>query len=348
MKTVPVMHELPATRPAAEAGGQPSARTARFGRNLARVASIALLALGLAHAPLAWSADEAKKDAPAKVSGYSKKGADTCLGCHDDDPSLLGIFRNVHGSPTNARSPFGHGQLQCESCHGPGDLHAKGKGRNRPKLIDFGKGSATPVAVQNGACLTCHNGTASHWAMGPHADADVSCADCHSSHKKSDPVLTAATQQDTCGTCHKHQHAAERMPYRHPLAEGKMSCTSCHTPHGSNTPAQLVKNSVTETCTSCHSELRGPFLWEHQPVAEDCTTCHSPHGSVNLAMLKARGPFQCQQCHETSGHPSIAFGSNNLPGGTGTTKGYVLAGNCLNCHTQVHGSNHPSGAKLMR
>lgn len=321
---------------------------ARFGAKLVRVASIALLALGLVNAPSAWSADDAVKAVPAKVSGYSKKGADTCLGCHDDDPSLLGIFRNAHGSPTNARAPFGHGQLQCESCHGPGDLHAKGKGKNRPKLISFGKGSVTPATVQNGACLTCHNGTANHWAMGAHADADVSCADCHSSHTKSDPMLMAATQAETCSTCHKPQHSAQLMPYRHPLAEGKMTCSSCHTPHGSNTPAQLVKNSVTETCTSCHSELRGPFVWEHQPVAEDCTTCHSPHGSVNLAMLKARGPFQCQQCHETAGHPSIAFGSNNLPGGTGTTKGYVLAGNCLNCHTQVHGSNHPSGAKLMR
>ena len=94
------------------------------------------------------TADDAKKEAPAKVSGYSKKGADTCLGCHDDDPSLLGIFQNAHGSPTNARSPFGHGQLQCEACHGPGDLHAKGKGKNRPKPITFGKGSATPVEIK--------------------------------------------------------------------------------------------------------------------------------------------------------------------------------------------------------
>jgi hypothetical protein len=25
-----------------------------------------------------------------------------------------------------------------------------------------------------------------------------------------------------------------------------------------------------------------------------------------------------------------------------------VAGSCSNCHTQVHGSNHPSGAKLLR
>jgi hypothetical protein len=26
----------------------------------------------------------------------------------------------------------------------------------------------------------------------------------------------------------------------------------------------------------------------------------------------------------------------------------MLGQNCLNCHTQSHGSNHPSGSRLMR
>jgi hypothetical protein len=26
----------------------------------------------------------------------------------------------------------------------------------------------------------------------------------------------------------------------------------------------------------------------------------------------------------------------------------LLAKSCLNCHSQVHGSNHPSGVKFMR
>jgi DmsE family decaheme c-type cytochrome len=161
-------------------------------------------------------------------------------------------------------------------------------------------------------------------------------------------MKAAATQNQTCGTCHQQQHASsDRLPYRHPLAEGKMSCTSCHEPHGSTYPAQLVRNSTVETCTTCHADLRGPFAWEHQPVTEDCSTCHASHGSVNPGMLKIRGPFLCQTCHQASGHPSLAYGSNNLPG-RGTASAYVVAGNCQNCHTQVHGSNHPSGAKLMR
>ena len=35
-------------------------------------------------------------------------------------------------------------------------------------------------------------------------------------------------------------------------------------------------------------------------------------------------------------------------GGTAGGSVFLLAGGCTNCHSQVHGSNHPSGAKLMR
>jgi DmsE family decaheme c-type cytochrome len=133
----------------------------------------------------------------------------------------------------------------------------------------------------------------------------------------------------------------------HPLPEGKMACTACHSPHGSSAPAQLVKNTVNETCTSCHAEFRGPFLWEHQPVTEDCANCHDAHGSAQPALLKLRPPFLCQTCHEGAGHPSIANTPQGLPGG-GAPSAFLLAGGCINCHSQIHGSNHPSGRDFMR
>jgi hypothetical protein len=49
------------------------------------------------------------------------------------------------------------------------------------------------------------------------------------------------------------------------------------------------------------------------------------------------------------GHPSTAYTPDRLPGGGGTPGGaFLVAGGCVNCHSQVHGSNHPSGSKLMR
>ena len=55
---------------------------------------------------------------------YSREGADSCLSCHDDDAAVLALFKGAHANPTDPNSPFGHGQLQCESCHGPSGDHA--------------------------------------------------------------------------------------------------------------------------------------------------------------------------------------------------------------------------------
>jgi DmsE family decaheme c-type cytochrome len=125
-----------------------------------------------------------------------------------------------------------------------------------------------------------------------------------------------------------------------------MDCSSCHRPHGSSAEFALARDTVNETCYQCHADKRGPFLWEHAPVAEDCTLCHAPHGSNQPAMLVLRPPFLCQSCHSEQGHPSIAQGPDGLAGGTASR--FLLEQGCLNCHSQIHGSNHPSGARLMR
>jgi DmsE family decaheme c-type cytochrome len=281
---------------------------------------------------------------------YSKKGADTCLTCHDD-AKVAAVFHTRHGQPNDARSPFGKGQLQCEACHGPGGNHTAKvkKGEERPAVIRFGRDSQTPVAVQNGTCLTCHGKSMNaSWHAGPHDANKVSCASCHNSHVAKDPVLSARTQADVCYTCHVAQRGQFLKPYAHPVKQGKIACSDCHQPHGSTSEAQLVKATVNQTCYQCHAEKRGPFLWEHAPVPEDCSNCHAPHGSTNPGMLTARGPLLCQSCHSQQGHPSLSYGPSGLPGGTGPATSTLVLGNCMNCHSQVHGSNHPSGASLTR
>jgi DmsE family decaheme c-type cytochrome len=237
--------------------------------------------------------------------------------------------------------------LQCEACHGPGGAHAKAKGRQPAGIVDFGPGAHAPVEKQTAMCLGCHQQDTAHaWGSSAHAAADVSCTDCHKLHDAEDPVRRATTQPDVCGKCHQEQHASLMKPSHHPLREGKMACTSCHSQHGTTAPASLVKSTVNEVCTTCHAEFRGPFLWEHQPVTEDCANCHDPHGSTQASLLKVRAPFLCQQCHEAAGHPSVPNTPQGLPGGAPSP--YLLVGGCVNCHSQVHGSNHPSGQALMR
>jgi DmsE family decaheme c-type cytochrome len=296
--------------------------------------------------PLAASA----QDEAAAEPEYSRDGADTCLRCHGRDQVVLGVFRNPHGVPTDPRSPFGHGQLQCEACHGPGGEHTGRvrRGDPRPPVVYFGRDEkAAPVAVQNGMCLDCHEGTVPVlWHGTPHDANQVACADCHSSHSPDDPVLTTSAQAEVCYDCHRTQAIAAKKPYAHPVDAGKMDCTSCHNPHGSTSELQLARETLNDTCWQCHAETRGPFIWEHAPVSEDCTNCHEPHGSSHPGMLSLRGPMLCQSCHSQAGHPSVANTPDGLPGGTPSR--LLLGQNCLNCHSQVHGSNHPSGSKLMR
>lgn len=292
---------------------------------------------------LGQTAEEPEAEVP-----YSKKGADSCFACHDDQVTLA-VFRTAHAVPSDSRSPFGHGQLQCEACHGPGGDHAARvrRGQERPPVVKFGPGSETPVIEQNSYCVECHQSdTGFGWHGSAHDDNTVACADCHTSHAERDPVMNTATQADVCFDCHQQQRTQSMKPYSHPIRQGKMDCGSCHSTHGETAELQLVRQTLNNTCYDCHAETRGPYLWEHAPVAEDCSTCHDPHGSNYAGLLTMRAPMLCQSCHSQSGHPSLPQDERGLP--SGAPSQYLLGQNCMNCHSQVHGSNHPSGQKLQR
>lgn len=278
---------------------------------------------------------------------YSRKGADTCLSCHDDAQTAA-VFRSKHGVPTDPNSPFGHGQLQCEACHGPTGDHSGRvrRGKERPAPLRFGSDSDTPVEVQNGLCMNCHKADVGAGWHGNAHDENLACADCHTSHTASDPVLATATQAEVCFECHQQQKSQSLKPYAHPIKQGKMDCSSCHSTHGGDNDMQLARMTVNDTCYQCHAEKRGPYLWEHAPVAEDCGNCHDPHGSNHPGMVNLRGPMMCQGCHSQAGHPSIPADNDGLPGASPSP--FLLGQNCMNCHNQVHGSNHPSGSRLMR
>jgi len=161
-----------------------------------------------------------------------------------------------------------------------------------------------------------------------------------------------AGQAEVCFACHRQQQTDSMKPSAHPLRTdhpvrvAAMVCTDCHSPHASVSTGQLKRNTLNELCLGCHAEFRGPVLFDHAPVSEDCSLCHQPHGSIHPALLTRRPPLLCQSCHSQRGHPSLSFTDRSLPGGNPSAM--VLGRSCMNCHTQIHGSNHPSGSNLMR
>ena len=266
-------------------------------------------------------------------------GQDTCLTCHDD----RNYKGTAHALVSNPRSPVAtHG---CESCHGPGKAHVDGGG-DKTKIVNLKMLSPQRASE---TCATCHD-RAKHalWAGSQHDQRGVSCLTCHSVHSSTGPKqIKAKTEPELCATCHRNIVNKLNRFNHMPVREGKMQCSSCHNPHGA-TNVKLLKNGTTvdEACASCHAEKRGPYLWEHAPVANACVTCHDPHGSNNERMLAAKVPFLCQRCHVTSRHPPTVYDGFVLGNSTNANK--ISGRGCVVCHSQIHGSNHPSGKAFLR
>lgn len=270
---------------------------------------------------------------------YSSGGADTCLRCHGEPDVADVLFQGVHGNLDSSHSALA--ELQCETCHGPRGKHP----RKGEPMIQFGKTANVAAALQNSVCLSCHLDEAdSDWHLNQHDIEDLACADCHQIHTALDPVSSPQGQVELCGGCHMAALAAFNKRSHHPLAGihagSDMTCTTCHNPHGSLTEGALQQLTLNDNCYDCHAEVRGPVLWEHAPVTEDCSLCHNPHGSTNDALLTRRSPQLCQSCHSVEGHSSRAL--DNASGA------FVIGQSCLNCHSEVHGSNHPAGSLLTR
>ena len=307
-------------------------------RKLNRLFAMALPALALALGAAVAVHGQQAEQAPRK--DLVLKGDAKCTRCHDESEQypVLAIGKTKHGTVADARTPT------CTSCHGESESHinkpADAKERPSPGRV-FNKTSVTPPQEQNQACLTCHQGGKRiHWQSSMHASRDTTCTTCHQVHTQHDKVRDKLTQPEVCFTCHKDQRAQINRPSRHPIREGKVACSDCHNPHGTVGPAMMVRDTVTDTCYTCHMEKRGPFVRNHPPVQENCAICHNPHGTTNANMLRQRPPFLCQECHEPTSHrgtiPTIS-GS-----GVGTNRAVIMARGCVNCHTNIHGSNNPA------
>jgi DmsE family decaheme c-type cytochrome len=272
-------------------------------------------------------------------------GSQACAECHED---IDHDFRLAGHGRAEMDSTLVEGRAGCESCHGPGSLHVAADGdKDHPGFWAIKRPDKMEQDEANAICRTCHITAAQmHWEDSKHDDRGMKCVDCHSMHEPKDEsrkaLLKNANTSELCMTCHKTKRMQLSRSAHMPLLEGGMDCSSCHDPHGSPSPKNLKANSVNELCESCHMDKRGPVLFEHAPVRESCINCHEPHGANNQRSLASRTPFLCQRCHVATRHPSTLYDSPDL------ASNRLFNRSCLNCHSQVHGSNHPSGKYFLR
>ena len=251
-------------------------------------------------------------------------GSEVCATCHAEVAKKFGI--NPHSRIALMHNSQG---ATCESCHGAGKAHVD-SGGDVTKIKQISKLSSKEV---DETCLGCHAGAHPNFERSPHAKAGVGCTGCHSVHSGDiEANLLKASQPKLCYQCHADQKAQFNMPIHHKVNEGLVKCSDCHDVHGTFLANNLRSTEdQNQICTKCHTDVRGPFVFEHAPVrAEGCVTCHTPHGTQNPRLLNMPSiATLCNQCHS----PLSAGGVHGLdPGSTTVTP-------CVTCHTMIHGSN---------
>jgi hypothetical protein len=193
----------------------------------------------------------------------------------------------------------------------------------------------SPQAV---ACLECHKqehpGIFNDWANSRHANANITCLDCHMAeehdgdvspqhyrqYERSDvkwgkpeykvPVAAAVTPKD-CSRCHpdeakqysqsKHANTIEIMWKLDPWLNKGMNSdfertTGCFHCHG--------------TVLKMKAGVLDPAVWPNAGVGRlnldgskgSCTSCHTRH---RFSVMEARKPEACGQCHLGPDHPQI-------------------------------------------
>jgi DmsE family decaheme c-type cytochrome len=277
----------------------------------------------------------------AGIATLQEQGAETedCRFCHEAEIALFN--RTFHASQEES----------CYACHkgAPAEEHMRGQLEGEdipgPNLTTL------PIDEANAVCVSCHESSHhSSWEGSPHQRRGVKCMDCHSVHTfESDrKQLKTAVASETCFECHQNIRAMSLRTSHHPVREGLLGCESCHNPHDGNRPKMIKADWANDLCYQCHTEKRGPFLWEHAPVRENCLNCHNPHGSNHDKMLVAKPPFLCQRCHLNTRHPSTFFDGSIAGASAAAASNRAVEHACKNCHQNIHGSNSPSAPYLGR
>lgn len=248
-----------------------------------------------------------------------------CLDCHQESAD------NLKGSAhqlTSVQDKTTRMAVGCVGCHSGWENHL-----DDPSKDNITNPANLNLVKQAEICRGCHQSghQATMLTTDPHGRAQLSCTSCHTVHENEAQGLLKDDKQNFCGTCHVGVVAQFKSRSAHPLTTDNIRCSSCHFPDDRTDP--MLARGMDWTCQNCHSEYSGPHAFEH-PVTQShlfngggCTECHSPHGSPNDRLLTQPGNGVCLQCHTVP------------PGHRTAHAGMGVKVSCVNCHTDIHGSD---------
>jgi hypothetical protein len=199
-----------------------------------------------------------------------------CLFCH------CNFADSVPGTANRYREPIFHGLgIGCERCHGPGELHAVARGRE--KLPD-GAADYTIVNparlehhLREAVCQQCHVQGEERVVARGRSDWDfrpglplheflmdfVDAKDARGGQK-----FVSSVEQMMASRCYQESREPK-----------KMGCTTCHDPHRTpeNETAKVVHYRT--RCLTCHTEqsCSAPAATRREQQKDDsCIACHMP------------------------------------------------------------------------
>ena len=222
------------------------------------------------------------------TSGASNGGADTA-GFFSAAPSAQKYYHDV----------------QCESCHGPGQIHVTTPDAPATQPIPY---IVSYDAAKGVGCGTCHRGAPNYpfyedWSRGAHVILEA-------------PAIASG---GTCLQCHEGRTAMQRFGGSDVFVEAAdtkaypIGCATCHDPHGSSNTHELREpitvRDTTNLCIQCHkrnsvpdtANTRGP----HSPQGTTFlgTSGWRPAGftwdatSMTTHSNPAANPMLCAGCH---------------------------------------------------
>jgi DmsE family decaheme c-type cytochrome len=275
-----------------------------------------------------------------EVSASDRSGdTEDCRLCHEED--LYQFNRTEHALEAQS----------CYGCHTGARAEEHNAGQLDGEDVPGPAISTLSTEDANAVCTECHESSHhSTWEGSAHQRRGLKCIDCHAVHsfESERKQIKTAVVAETCYQCHQPIRSMMLRTSHHPVREGLLGCESCHNPHDGSRPKMIKADWTNELCYKCHTEKRGPFLWEHAPARENCLNCHNPHGTNHDKMLRAKPPYLCQRCHLNTRHPGTLYDGSNAGTTIAGASNRAIEHACKNCHQNIHGSNSPSGPYLGR
>ncbi|GAB5557708.1 MAG: tetratricopeptide repeat protein [Schleiferiaceae bacterium] len=177
-----------------------------------------------------------------------------CADCHSTD-----VRKNYNPFTQEYQTQFAEVNVSCESCHGPGSLHAESAGADkgktlaneapenyintcgachsrRSKLLDghdhdadfydqYHLTSLDPAHYQLDGQIEDEDFVLTSFLSSKMSHRDVNCADCHNPHTNA----LKLEGNNLCLQCHQPQYAKKEHHF-HPEESNGAQCINCHMP----------------------------------------------------------------------------------------------------------------------